>query len=157
MRSGSLLLLPILSIGLVLSAAFGEPTQAPQLAPTPAAIEFFEKSVRPLLANRCYSCHGADRQMSGLRLDSRAGLLKGGDRGPTMTAGDPGHSRLLEAVRQTGALKMPPDGKLAAAEVKALEDWIRMGAPWPGDGPKPLTTEEQMLERRRNLWSLQPV
>jgi cytochrome c553 len=157
MRSVSFLLSFVLTVGLALSAVFGAPVQAPQAAPTPAAIEYFEKSVRPLLVNRCYSCHGAEKQMSGLRLDSRAALLKGGDRGEALMAGDPEHSRLLEAVRQTGALKMPPDGKLADAEIKALADWVRMGAPWPGDAPKPLTTEEQMLERRRSLWSLQPV
>jgi len=149
----SLFLAPLVVL-LLLSAAWG---QTRPETPSPAAVEFFEKRVRPLLANRCYSCHGPSSQLAGLRVDSRAGLLQGGGRGPVLVVGDPDHSRLLEAVRQTGALKMPPTGKLSDTEVAALADWVKMGAPWPGDAPKTQSLEARMKEQRRTLWSLQPV
>src|SRR6266567_2696660 len=64
--------------------------------PTPAdALAFFEKSVRPLLAEHCFSCHGAKTQRAGLRFDSRAALLKGGAHGPVLIPGDPAKSLLL--------------------------------------------------------------
>lgn len=83
----------------------------------------FERRVRPVLAARCVGCHGAAAQMSGLRLDSREGVRKGGARGALAET-------LLKAVRHEG-LKMPPDGKLPAAEVGALEEWVRAGLPYP--------------------------
>src|SRR5436190_22494361 len=70
--------------------------------------EFFEKHVRPVLAENCLRCHGPKKQMSGLRLDSRAALLEGGDNGPAVTPGDPDHSPLVRAVRHQGERKMPP-------------------------------------------------
>ena len=83
----------------------------------------FERRVRPVLAARCVGCHGAAAQMSGLRLDSRDGVLKGGARGALS-------STLLKAVRHEG-LKMPPDGKLSAAEIGAIEEWVNAGLPFP--------------------------
>src|SRR5579871_227503 len=71
--------------------------------------EFFERRVRPVLAEHCFSCHGPKKQQAGLRLDSRAALLKGGESGPAVVPGEPERSLLLEAVRQTGEVKkMPP-------------------------------------------------
>src|SRR6266545_712237 len=75
---------------------------------TPQEIDFVEKRVRPLLIESCHGCHGAKKQMAGLRLDSRAAVLRGGDSGPAIVPGDPDSSRLLRAVRHSGALKMPP-------------------------------------------------
>ena len=73
------------------------------------ALESFEKQVRPVLHARCVSCHGPDKQKGGLRVDSRAALLKGGDSGPALVAGYPEKSLLLKAVRQTDPdLIMPP-------------------------------------------------
>src|SRR3954470_11998011 len=89
----------------------------PGAAQTPADHEFFEKKVRPLLAERCYQCHAttAKKLRGGLLLDSRAGLLKGGDSGPVVVAGEPEKSLLIQAVRyQTEQLQMPPSGKLPA-------------------------------------------
>ena len=65
----------------------------------PQQAEFFETHVRPVLAENCYSCHGPDRQMAGLRLDSRAAILKGSARGPVLVPGDPEKSVLIGAVR----------------------------------------------------------
>src|SRR5437870_2861037 len=83
----------------------------------------FEKHIRPVLVEKCQSCHGAKRQRGGLRLDSRASVLKGGDSGPAVLAGQPDASLLLRAVRQQGELKMPPRDKLSAETVEALANW----------------------------------
>ena len=92
---------------------------------------FFEKSIRPILVEKCVGCHGPKAEKGGLRLDSREAALLGGTDGVVVVPGKPAESRLLAAVKQTGQLKMPKDGKLSAAEVAALEKWIALGAPWP--------------------------
>ena len=100
-------------------------------ASRPESAEYFEANVRPVLAANCYDCH-ADEKMGGLRLDSREGLLKGGKSGPAMVPGDPDTSLMIQAVRQTrDTLKMPKGGRLRPAEVDALTEWVRAGAPWP--------------------------
>src|SRR6266849_4818170 len=80
-------------------------------------VEFFEKNVRPLLAQRCLGCHAAvDRPAGSLRMDTRESLLQGGSRGPAIVAGKPEESLMIRAVRQTSAnLRMPPGGKLSDA------------------------------------------
>src|SRR5207248_7762628 len=93
-----------------------------------------EAKVRPLLAADCASCHGPAQQLGGLRLDSRAAILKGGTRGPAVVAGDPARSLLIQAVHHDGALKMPPAGPLKPEEVAILAEWVKMGAPWPVQG-----------------------
>src|SRR5260370_25419909 len=78
--------------------------------------EFFEKNVRPLLAQQCQACHSSPTSpMGGLRLDSREALLKGGARGPAIVPGKPAESLLLRAVRHTESLRMPPSGKMKDA------------------------------------------
>ncbi|HTE21155.1 MAG TPA: c-type cytochrome domain-containing protein, partial [Armatimonadota bacterium] len=103
---------------------------SPEPAASPEELAFFEREVRPVLARSCYSCHGPKVRQAGLRLDFRPALLKGGERGPAVAPGAPERSLLLQAVHHEG-LKMPPDRKLPAHEIAALEKWIRMGAPWP--------------------------
>ena len=100
--------------------------------PTTEQIQFFESKIRPLLAGNCYPCHSlnANPRFANLRLDSRAGMLVGGDRGPAIIPGDPSASRLIQAIRHEN-LKMPPTGKLPDAKIAALVDWVEMGAPWP--------------------------
>jgi len=100
--------------------------------PAAADDEFFEKHVRPVLVERCLSCHGPEKPKGGLRLDTRAAALAGGDGGPAVVPGKPKESRLIAAVRHADDdLKMPPAGKLPAGEVAALEAWVARGAPWP--------------------------
>src|SRR5215208_2374473 len=85
-----------------------------------AGVEFFEKKVRPVLVEHCYSCHSAQakKQRGGLALDTREGLLKGGDRGPAVVPGKPDESLLIRAVRHADkALQMPPKGQLPASAV----------------------------------------
>lgn len=110
--------------------------------------DFFEAQVRPVLVEKCLPCHG-ENGASGLRLDSRAGALKGGKRGPAVVAGDPAASLLMQAVRGAGALKMPPTGPLSAGEVAALETWVRQGAAWP--------ESKAVAGGARRLWATEPL
>jgi cytochrome c553 len=113
---------------------------------TPA--ELFERRVRPVLAANCYACHGESR-MGGLRLDSRAELMKGGASGPVLVAGKSEESLLMRAVRRTHArFKMPPQQALKPEEIADLAAWIDGGAIWP---------EGAAAKAERSLWSLQPV
>src|ERR1044072_860335 len=89
-------------------------------APTGDGNEFFEQKIRPILAEHCYKCHShdAEKLKGGLMLDSRAGVLEGGDNGAVIVAGDPDRSRLITAVRYTDPeLQMPPkDSKLSESQ-----------------------------------------
>ncbi|HBI46813.1 MAG TPA: hypothetical protein DDY78_28760, partial [Planctomycetales bacterium] len=118
-------------------------------------VEFFEKNIRPLLANKCYQCHNrqSKKAKGGLLLDSQEGLLKGGDSGPLVVTGDPDKSLLIKAVRYTDEdLRMPPDGeKLTGAQVADFEVWVKMGAPLPG------VQEDKIKANARTHWSFQPV
>jgi Protein of unknown function (DUF1553)/Protein of unknown function (DUF1549)/Planctomycete cytochrome C len=123
--------------------------------------QFFERRIRPLLVNHCYACHSAKAKKleANLWLDTRAGLLKGGDSGPAVVPGKPDESRLITAVRYKDAdLKMPPRGKLAVREIADLEAWVRMGVPDPrtGDG-KATRTLEASGSLTKQWWSFQPV
>src|SRR4051812_31260555 len=96
----------------------------------PAGVEFFEKKVRPVLAEHCYKCHSAQAKSSkgGLHRDSRDGLRRGGETGPAVVPGKPADSLLVKAVRWTDdALRMPPKAKLPAAVVADLERWVAAG------------------------------
>src|SRR5207248_2801330 len=106
--------------------------QKPAGEPTQEQAEFFETKVRPVLANNCYSCHGPSMQQGGIRLDSLAALLKGNTNGPVLKGGDPAGSALIHVIRYDGKVKMPPSGKLKQADIDALTEWVKMGAPWPG-------------------------
>ena len=93
-----------------------------------ARIEFFESKVRPILAGRCFDCHGEEKQRGGLRLDSSEAIRAGGDTGPAIDLDDPTQSPLIEAIRHEGPYKMPPKGKLDDAEIDALTKWVRQVA-----------------------------
>jgi mono/diheme cytochrome c family protein len=151
---------------LLVAAVAARPQAAPNSAT--AGDDFFETSVRPLLADHCFKCHGEERAKSELRLDSRELLLKGGKRGPAAVPGKPDESRLVQAVRRDGELKMPPkaDEALDAKEVAALARWVELGLPWPADADaktkarsdagaaaidRPFSAEE------RAFWSFQPL
>src|SRR4051794_9784259 len=137
------LALPTLIVGLALVPGAGPlrgqsvETAAPKA--TAAQIEAFEKEVRPLLVARCYKCHAAEakRVRGNLRLDTRAGLLKGGDLGPAVVPGDPDRSLLIRAVRHDDPdMQMPPDGRLTPGEIGTLEKWVRAGMPTPPDASR---------------------
>ena len=124
--------------------------------------DFFEKKIRPILVEHCYECHSADSKKlkGGLRLDSRQGILKGGDSGAVLVPGEPEKSRLIESVRyQNRDLQMPPKSRLTTAQVADLEKWVKLGAPDPrGEPAIPLARKIGMtLEEGRQFWAYQPV
>ncbi len=88
-----------------------------------------------VLEQRCWGCHGASLAQSGLRLNSREATLQGGARGPAIVPGDAAQSRLVQAIRRTADLSMPPGPKLADAEIATIESWVAGGAPWPKMAP----------------------
>src|SRR5688572_13169181 len=106
-------------------------------------VDFFEKRIRPLFAEHCSECHsaGAKKVKGGLRLDSRDGVIKGGENGAAIVPGKPDESLLITAVRYHDKdLRMPPPKddvprKLSAAQIQDLEEWVRIGAPMPADTP----------------------
>ncbi len=99
-------------------------------------LRFFETQVRPVLAESCNGCHGSTKVKAGLRLDSRAAILAGGDSGPSVVPGEPEQSPLIAAIRYEGP-EMPPKGKLPAKQVEAITRWVKMGAPWPKSDDAP--------------------
>src|SRR5437763_3525683 len=113
-------------IAVILGAVAALGATAPPVPPNDQQAEFFETHVRPVLGTKCASCHGASQQMAGLRLDSRAAMLKGGGRGPALLPGDPEKSLLIRAVHYDAAPKMPPAGKLQEDEIAALTAWVKM-------------------------------
>ena len=119
-----------------------------------AALEFFEKRVRPLLVSRCVSCHGEKKQESGLRLDSRAAILKGSDEGPVVVLEHPEKSGLIRAVRHIGDVQMPPKRKLKPNEINALVEWVRRGLPWPNSKQ---TGNPHAASLSASHWAFQPI
>ena len=125
-----------------------------------AADEFFERKIRPLLAANCFSCHGKEKK-GGLSLESRAGMLAGGDGGAVITLEKPDDSRLLKAVTYADeALQMPPSAKLAEQDIALLKEWIERGAPWPaskGTAAGFIRASGTITAEDRQFWSFQPV
>jgi hypothetical protein len=130
-------------------------------AADPSGIEFFESKIRPILADDCYKCHSqqSEKVKGGLLLDTRDGLLKGGDTGPAVVAGDPDKSLLIKAVRYADEdLQMPPKGKkLSPEKIAALEAWVKMGAPDPRTNAPGATKVESIAEKSKTHWAFQPV
>ncbi|MEJ7591753.1 MAG: DUF1553 domain-containing protein [Planctomycetaceae bacterium] len=116
----------------------------------------FGTQIKPLLAAKCFDCHGPDTQESHLQLDRRAAMLRGGDSGePAIVAGDGENSHLIQLVRGTEAGKrMPPDeaDRLSKDEIQMLQLWIDEGARWPG--PEGADDDEATPS---DHWSFLPV
>lgn len=124
-------------------------------------VNFFEKEIRPLLSEHCYECHSAKskRLKGGLRLDSREGILSGGDSGPAAVVGEPESSRLVAAVSgHDKDLEMPPKKPLRTAQIEVLTEWVRRGLPAPRQDVAASKPGSGMsLEEGRKFWSYQPV
>ena len=118
--------------------------------PNPAAIEFFETLIRPILTEHCQSCHGPKKQQAGLRLDSAAGLAKGTDDGAVVVPGKPEQSKLIASVQRTGDNAMPPDRELTKDQVAALTEWVKQGAIFPA------STTAAVGDPKKH-WAFQPV
>lgn len=123
-------------------------------------IAFFESEIRPLLVERCWKCHSERKQEGGLRLDSRAAILAGGDLGAAATPGDPAASRISEAVGYAGDIQMPPNGKLSEREIAAINRWVHDGLAWSkADSHSTPTSGKSgtVTAPRPTPWSFQPV
>ena len=141
---------------LVLSSVRGTSAGEPQPSAEAAlqSVEFFENKIRPVLVEKCLSCHGPDQAEHGLRLDAAEHLQSGGENGPVLVAGDPDASLLIQAVRRTrDDLQMPPDDPLSPEAVADLTRWVAEGAVWP---------ENLALDAHGDMgwethWSFQPL
>lgn len=128
---------------------------------TPEQERFFEEKIRPVLVSHCWECHAEKKQESGLRLDSREAVLKGGiSNERAVVLGEAENSLLWKAVNHIGDTKMPPDNKLPDDQIANIKQWINMGLPWPksaGAAPAVLGMSERVDAARKTHWSLQPV
>ncbi|HKI30384.1 MAG TPA: c-type cytochrome domain-containing protein, partial [Gemmataceae bacterium] len=131
------------------------PLVLPLLAGPVAAAEPVDylRDVKPILAKSCYACHGAEKQRSGLRLDTAAALLRGGNAGPSLVPGKSAESLVIKAVTGADDTKvMPPkEPRLAPGQVAALRAWIDGGAKAPADEAPQVST------RKSDHWSFQPT
>lgn len=124
-----------------------------------AGSDFFETKVRPVLAERCFSCH-TQTKLGGLEMTSHESLLTGGKSGPAIVPGKPAESRLVRMIRQEDpeVKKMPPAGaKLSAAEIAAIETWIKDGAVWPAAPPVNTSKNYVITDAQRQFWAFRPV
>jgi hypothetical protein len=138
-------------------ALFGLALAGQDPARDPLAVHF-ETKVRPILVSRCEECH-AETADGGLRVDSREQLMLGGDSGAAIVVGDPDASLLIQVVRHTHAkLKMPKRrAKLPAAEIEALEQWVKSGAFWPDETLEPAAGSRPIGAEQRAFWSFQAL
>ncbi len=149
-----------ITLAVLMSMLFASTSRAAE--PDAAAVEFFEKKIRPLFVAHCIECHGK-KEHGGLLLDSREGWMTGGDSGPAVVPGDPEKSLLIRAVRQVDKdLKMPPKQKLSDTEIADLETWVKNGAADPRSSLKTndLSAKPRYgisLEEGRKFWSYQTV
>ncbi|MEX2186988.1 MAG: PSD1 and planctomycete cytochrome C domain-containing protein [Pirellulales bacterium] len=147
------------------ASAFGEEPAnavAGKATDNAAGIEFFEQSIRPVLAEHCYKCHSAesDPVKGGLRLDDRQSIRAGGESGPAVVPGKVDASLLMQAIEYEGEFyDMPPDGKLPAKAIADIRRWIAMGAPDPrkSKGESPAATSANSAASREDLWVLRPL
>ena len=119
--------------------------------------EFFKQKISPLLKEHCYRCHSGESEkiQGGLRVDSRSGLVRGGDSGPAVIAGNAAKSPLIQALRHEGGMAMPPKSdKLPDSVIVDFVTWIDQGAQAPEDGSG--ATGDPLAEARRH-WAFQPV
>ena len=148
----------LLSAAAWMAIALASPAAADEPA-TPEQVEFFEKKIRPILAENCHKCHGPEKHQGNLRLDSKIAALTGGDSGAVIVPGKPDESLLIEAINYK-SLEMPPEARLKPEQVALLTEWVSRGAPWPGGGDTALAPRKGPLvvtDEDRQFWSFQPV
>ena len=139
----------------ILAASSAHAAPAPPMAPTHEQVEFFEKSVRPVLVEHCYKCHGPEKQKGDLRVDSREALLKGTDSGPIVVPGDPMKGTFIKSIRHEIENKMPVKApKLSEEKIAALTEWVKMGMPWPEHDKNAAPTKAQIASTH---WAFQPI
>ncbi len=155
---------PVAAAGTFLLVALAATATLAQTAQTAAdGVKLFEDSVRPVLELECFACHSdPERAQNDLLLTSRAGLLRGGERGPVLASRNPDESLLLRAVEyHDEQLQMPPSGRLAEADIDAIRQWVRLGAPFGGDEDDldevERVDEFEITEADRAWWSVRPI
>ncbi|MBI3880861.1 MAG: PSD1 domain-containing protein [Verrucomicrobia bacterium] len=160
MKNGSFVSLKLAAAGIFSVTALISASAADAKL-TPQELQFFESKIRPIFADYCYKCHspGGEKIKGGLSLDTREGLLKGGDTGPALVAGNPDKSLLIRAVRyKEQDLQMPPsDKKLPANLIADLEAWVKMGAPDPRSGAAAKVEYKVDFAKARQHWAFKAV
>lgn len=150
--TATVLAFTLLSLSLPSLIAIG-PARANETSLDPAAVEFFETRIRPVLAEHCYSCHSAaaGSPKGDFRLDTAEHLRRGGPAGPVIEPGKPADSTLISALKYE-SYEMPPAGKLPDNVIADFEQWVAMGAPDPRT--EPAANAAAPTADPRNLWSL---
>src|SRR5438445_12983434 len=88
-----------------------------------AAVDF-DREVHPILAARCFACHGGDKRSGGLSLSNYSEVLRGGKTGKVVNPGSSKDSLIMRRVLAEGASAMPPAGeRLAESEIAVLREW----------------------------------
>jgi hypothetical protein len=134
----------------------------PPSAAGDTATDFFERKIRPVLSENCFSCHSAEAKTlkANLLLDSLEGLLKGGDTGPAIVPGHPEKSLIIAAIRyEEPETAMPPrksGNKLSAPQIQDFENWIKGGALWPGGGSSLSSKKFDLEQRKKDHWCWTP-
>lgn len=121
-------------------------------------IAYFENKIRPLLVEHCYECHSAQSKDvgGGLLLDSKDAILRGGESGPALIAGQPEKSLIIQAL-EFQEVEMPPSGQLPVAVINEFKKWVRKGAPDPrGESISKSKNESAAAADPDSLWSFQP-
>ncbi|MBN9118764.1 MAG: PSD1 domain-containing protein [Planctomycetes bacterium] len=147
-----------LAVALLVPLAVSTAVRAADPAPDAKKVEFFEAKIRPVLVEQCYKCHSeeaakANKLKGGLKLDTKAGLLAGGDTGAAMVPGKRDAGTLLKSLKYDGDVQMPPKGKLPAAVIKDFETWIADGAADPRTGEVAKAGID--IEKGKRFWSFQ--
>ena len=132
-----------------------------QEVPAAKQLEFFESKIRPVLVEHCYRCHGAEsvakgQLKGGLRVDTRQGLLDGGDSGSAVEAGKPAESPLIDALKYE-SFEMPPAGQLSPEIISDFEKWILDGAVDPRDGTSAAPVRKIDIDAGRQHWAYHPI
>jgi hypothetical protein len=153
----------VTGLGLVLGLAclFSAESKSDTSKFSPEQIAFYEKQALPILKANCLKCHSGKKARGGLHLDSRTGLLRGGDLGPALLLDKLDDSPLLQAIHHKNDLKMPPSGKLPPAQIDVLVRWVKMGAPYSHGKEEVVKTpahkKMEITDADRNYWAYRPV
>lgn len=154
-----LLILSLIITVVAVSMQAQEPPKA-----TKAQLQHFESKVLPILKENCFKCHGGQAKIrGGLRITSRADILKGGDTGSVVDLKKPAESLFWKAIHHQDGYEMPPTGKLAPEKLAVLEQWMKDGIPW-SDSVKIETAKEEhkatggvVTAESKNYWAFKPV
>jgi cytochrome c553 len=156
MKSHSLILGVVAAIATTI-----QPVSAAAEKLAPEQLAFFEKRIRPVLAEHCYKCHSAkaEKVKGSLLVDTKAGLLKGGSSGAAIVPGKPDKSPLIKSMKSTDEDEMmPPKGDRLSPQVIAdFEAWVKMGAPDPRTDTAGVAALSVDWNKARDHWAYKPV